>query len=200
MARAPKGLPSSRHKTAPPGPEASVSSGNWLGSLAANPATAATKAAKIVPLNPRHTASPAPPKVLEQGFPSAAVVRSADAEEAILALRQSPPELVVFLKGPPAALLVSLLSKTLGGQPAATADGVWCQSPGAIFRDGADALTEREREVAKLAASGARNKEIAWQLRISEGTVKLHLFRAYRKLQVTNRVGLALAFGTPHKN
>jgi len=55
------------------------------------------------------------------------------------------------------------------------------------------ALTPREREVAQCAAAGARNKEIAWQLRISEGTVKLHLFHAYRKLRVGNRVGLALA-------
>jgi DNA-binding NarL/FixJ family response regulator len=55
------------------------------------------------------------------------------------------------------------------------------------------ALTPREREVAQCAATGARNKEIAWQLGISEGTVKLHLFRAYRKLKVDNRVRLALA-------
>ena len=61
---------------------------------------------------------------------------------------------------------------------------------------GVEALTAREREVAQWAAAGARNKEIAWQLGISEGTVKLHLFRAYRKLQVTNRVGLALALKT----
>jgi two-component system, NarL family, nitrate/nitrite response regulator NarL len=57
------------------------------------------------------------------------------------------------------------------------------------------ALSPREREIAQWAAAGARNKEIAWQLGISEGTVKLHLFRAYRKLRVANRVGLALALG-----
>ena len=53
-------------------------------------------------------------------------------------------------------------------------------------------LTQREQEVAKRAAAGARNKEIAWQLGISEGTVKFYLFRAYRKLRVDNRVGLIL--------
>jgi DNA-binding NarL/FixJ family response regulator len=42
--------------------------------------------------------------------------------------------------------------------------------------------------------TGARNKEIARQLGISEGTVKFYLFRAYRKLKVGNRVGLMLAF------
>jgi len=54
-------------------------------------------------------------------------------------------------------------------------------------------LTPREQEVAKCAAAGARNKEIAQQLGLSEGTVKFHLFRAYRKLRVANRVGLMLA-------
>jgi len=44
-------------------------------------------------------------------------------------------------------------------------------------------LSPREKVVARCAAAGARNKEIAWQLCISEGTVKLHLFHAYRKLQ-----------------
>jgi len=54
-------------------------------------------------------------------------------------------------------------------------------------------LSPRERQVAQWAAAGARNKEIAWQLGISEGTVKLHLFHAYQKLGVGNRVGLVLA-------
>ena len=53
-------------------------------------------------------------------------------------------------------------------------------------------LTQREQEVAKRAAAGARNKEIAWQLGISEGTVKFYLFHTYRKLGVGNRVGLML--------
>ena len=56
-----------------------------------------------------------------------------------------------------------------------------------------EALSARELEVAQWAALGARNKEIAWQLGISEGTVKLHLFHAYQKLRVSNRVGLVLA-------
>ena len=54
-------------------------------------------------------------------------------------------------------------------------------------------LAPREQEIAKCVAEGARNKEIARRLGISEGTVKLHLFHAYRKLGVGNRVGLALA-------
>jgi DNA-binding NarL/FixJ family response regulator len=54
-------------------------------------------------------------------------------------------------------------------------------------------LTPREQEIAKLAAVGACNKDIARQLGISEGTVKFHLFRVYRKLRVGNRLGLMLS-------
>ena len=53
-------------------------------------------------------------------------------------------------------------------------------------------LTEREREVAKRAAQGAANKIIARELGISERTVKAHLSAAFDKLQVPDRVQLAL--------
>ena len=101
-------------------------------------------------------------------------------------------EAIVF-KDQPASMLVSCVRKVLAGEA--------CILPHITTREGLNAetcgdvraLTQREREVAQCAAAGARNKEIAWQLGISEGTVKLHLFRAYRKLKVDNRVRLALA-------
>lgn len=51
----------------------------------------------------------------------------------------------------------------------------------------AAALTPREGEILRLLARGARNKEIAAQLWISEGTVKFHLANLYQKLNVTTR-------------
>lgn len=53
-------------------------------------------------------------------------------------------------------------------------------------------LTEREREVAKLVASGASNREIAVALKVSERTVKAHLTAIFAKLRVRDRVQLAL--------
>jgi DNA-binding CsgD family transcriptional regulator len=50
------------------------------------------------------------------------------------------------------------------------------------------ALTPRERDVLERLATGARTREIARQLEISEPTVKRHLTNLYRKLGVTNRV------------
>jgi DNA-binding NarL/FixJ family response regulator len=52
-------------------------------------------------------------------------------------------------------------------------------------------LTQRELELVRLVAEGLRNKEIAFRLGITEGTVKIHLHRIYDKLQVTSRIELA---------
>ncbi len=48
-------------------------------------------------------------------------------------------------------------------------------------------LTEREREVLNLVAGGARSREIAEQLVVSEKTVKYHLTQIYNKLGVSGR-------------
>ena len=48
-------------------------------------------------------------------------------------------------------------------------------------------LTEREREVASLAASGLRNHEIAHRLSISDNTVKHHLKAAFQKMNIDRR-------------
>ncbi|NEA99596.1 LuxR C-terminal-related transcriptional regulator [Streptomyces sp. SID13726] len=54
-------------------------------------------------------------------------------------------------------------------------------------------LTEREREIAKLAAEGRRTKDIAERLFISTRTVESHLGRIYRKLDISSRAALARA-------
>ena len=51
-------------------------------------------------------------------------------------------------------------------------------------------LTPREYQIATLAASGLRNKEISARLFLSERTVADHLHRAFPKLGVTSRGGL----------
>jgi two-component system response regulator DesR len=52
---------------------------------------------------------------------------------------------------------------------------------------GALGLTERERSVLELMASGSTNPEIAAQLHLSKHTVKEHTSSLYRKLGVRNR-------------
>lgn len=51
-------------------------------------------------------------------------------------------------------------------------------------------LTERENEVAHLAADGRSDREIATLLTLSVRTVQSHLATAYRKLGVTSRTEL----------
>jgi two-component system response regulator DesR len=54
-------------------------------------------------------------------------------------------------------------------------------------RRGALGLTDRERSVLELIASGATNPEIAEQLHLSKHTIKEHTSAVYRKLRVRNR-------------
>jgi DNA-binding NarL/FixJ family response regulator len=49
-------------------------------------------------------------------------------------------------------------------------------------------LTERERAVLESLAGGRSNKQIAFQLHVSEQAVKYHLTNLYRKLHTANRV------------
>jgi DNA-binding NarL/FixJ family response regulator len=53
-------------------------------------------------------------------------------------------------------------------------------------------LSAREREIAERVAQGSRNREIANEFGITEGTVKVHLHRIFRKLDIASRGELML--------
>ena len=53
-------------------------------------------------------------------------------------------------------------------------------------------LTARERALIGLVVQGLPNKQIARQLGITEGTVKVHLHTIYQKLGVPNRTALTM--------
>jgi len=53
-------------------------------------------------------------------------------------------------------------------------------------------LNPRELELVRLVAAGLRNKDIAEQLSIREGTVKMHLYSIFQKLKLGNRVELTV--------
>jgi DNA-binding NarL/FixJ family response regulator len=63
---------------------------------------------------------------------------------------------------------------------------------GAIRVDTSETLTPRELQVVALVRIGCMNKEIAYELGITEGTVKKHLQSVFAKLGVHRRTLVAL--------
>ena len=66
-------------------------------------------------------------------------------------------------------------------------------SPRDVIRSGVDELTTSERRVARMAAEGMSNKQIAQALFVTVKTVETHLYRTYQKLDVSSRAQLAHA-------
>jgi DNA-binding NarL/FixJ family response regulator len=56
----------------------------------------------------------------------------------------------------------------------------------------AEQLSDRERQVLRLASKGLANKQIGRTLGIAERTVKVHLSNIYRRIGVTDRTSAAL--------
>lgn len=54
------------------------------------------------------------------------------------------------------------------------------------------ALTLREKQIVELIQQAKLNKEIAFELHLSEGTIKEYLNRIFRKIGVSNRTELAV--------
>ncbi|EED36525.1 transcriptional regulator, LuxR family [Luminiphilus syltensis NOR5-1B] len=148
---------------------------------------------------------------------------SAEAEAAVKRLTREDARVVALSAAPQEAEAVRLISAGARGychadavpeqllevKQVVAAGGYWMQ-PGLVQRmvaiaarvdpdtpqpevEGFDALTHREYEVAALVGKGANNKEIAELLGVSERTVKAHLTAIFEKLELRDRVQLALA-------
>jgi two-component system nitrate/nitrite response regulator NarP len=64
--------------------------------------------------------------------------------------------------------------------------------PGQSGASGLASLAPRERAIVGLVAKGLRNRDVAAELGLTEGTVKVYLYRIYEKLGVSNRTELAI--------
>ncbi|MEU8889755.1 response regulator transcription factor [Streptomyces sp. NPDC048442] len=87
-----------------------------------------------------------------------------------------------LVKDAPAAQLAAAVRKVLAGErvidPTLAA---------AALAGGANPLTDRERDVLRVAADGSTNAEIAASLQLSQGTVRNYLSMAIQKLATRNR-------------
>ncbi|MEU8838569.1 response regulator transcription factor [Streptomyces roseus] len=87
-----------------------------------------------------------------------------------------------LVKDAPAAQLAAAVRKVLAGErvidPTLAA---------AALAEGANPLTDREREVLRAAEDGATNAELAARLHLSQGTIRNYLSMAIQKLAARNR-------------
>ncbi len=66
---------------------------------------------------------------------------------------------------------------------------------GAVDPSSERKLTPRQQEVLQCLARGQSNKEIAYQLGLSQGTVKIHIAAIFRAFKVRNRTQAVIAAG-----
>jgi DNA-binding NarL/FixJ family response regulator len=107
-------------------------------------------------------------------------------------LKHTPPEQIVAAVRRVAAgepVLSPSVTRTLIDRVAA---GDGDQPRAQRARERLDLLSDKERQVAVAVAAGLSNAEIAARLYMSVGTVKAHVSSALTKLDLTNRIQLAL--------
>jgi two-component system, NarL family, nitrate/nitrite response regulator NarL len=122
---------------------------------------------------------------------------SPDEDNVVTALRAGAQAYV--LKGVSARELVNILHTVQAGEgyvtPTLAANLLMALTPTTSERTKADTLnelTEREREILELIATGKSNKEIGLQLHLTEKTIKHYVTNILQKLQVQSRVQAAL--------
>jgi DNA-binding NarL/FixJ family response regulator len=95
----------------------------------------------------------------------------------------------ILKKTLPVPTLLECLREVASGQ-------IWMQQTEQVAsflqRKEASRLTPREKEVVRLICRGYRNKQIAENLHITPGTVKVHLMHIFEKTGLKDRLALAV--------
>ena len=141
----------------------------------------------------RLMAQPQPPEVVVLTTFDADdhVVRALAAGASGFLLKDTPPEQIVeavrrVAAGDP------ILSPSVTRQLIARVQDLGGDDRATKARERLADLTDRERDVALALARGRSNADIARELHLSVPTVKAHISRLFSKLDVTNRVQIAI--------
>ncbi len=135
---------------------------------------------------------PAPPRVI--------VLTTFDADDYVVSAVAAGAEGFLLKDTPPAEIVAAIRTVVDGDpmlSPSATASLIRRVRSGDDSRAERAAarleqLTVREREVALAVGQGLTNAEIARSLFLSVPTVKAHVSKLFEKLEVTNRVQIAI--------
>jgi DNA-binding NarL/FixJ family response regulator len=139
------------------------------------------------------------------GAPEVIVLTTFDADEQVFRALRAGASGFLVKDTPPAAIVEAvrrvaagepMLSPTVTRQLIAHVAAVEPVAPGDARTHGArarlDQLSEREREVALAVGRGLSNAQIGTELHLSVATVKAHVSRLLVKLDLANRVQIAL--------
>lgn len=124
-------------------------------------------------------------EIRRRGLPTRVVILTTFARSGYLRRALDAGASGYLLKDAPAATLAEAVRTVHAGRRAIDpelAAGAWGEP---------DPLTDRERQVLRLAGDGLSNAEIAEQLFLSGGTVRNYLSDAMAKLGVSNRIAAA---------
>jgi len=124
-------------------------------------------------------------EIKRRGLPTRVVILTTFARSGYLRRALEAGAQGYLLKDAPSATLADAIRAVHAGRraidPELAADA-WSE---------ADPLTDRERQVLRLAGEGFANAEIADRLHLSDGTVRNYLSEAIAKLGATNRMSAA---------
>lgn len=120
------------------------------------------------------------------------VLMGCSPQESVYLIRDAGADGVYTKFEEPEALLAKI-ARVMSGQQCFADHDNSDGAPKAALWPAGDELTPREAEIAAYVSAGLSSKEVARRLRLSEGTVKVHLGNIYRKIGVCNRTALAYA-------
>ena len=123
------------------------------------------------------------------------ILSTFDADSYVLQALRAGASGYILKDAEPAAIASSIMAVLSGERvmAGAVANRVLDMLTGASTpKEFYDGLTAREVEILKLMATGQANKQIAFNLKISEKTVRNHISHIYEKLQIYDRAQAVL--------